>query len=217
VRIDAFPDRVFPAVVSKVGNFGRDAFEHLDARTKELIGKAKRRVFNVLQDRVYLGELVRIHVDDRDTVKPGAKYYEWEAKGVPLRLEVGPRDVEQGHVMTVRRDRREKEPVALEALAADLPARLDRIQADLLAAASDRRERNSHRDVTTYEDRREIHAGPGGFVYAGWCGGEPCEQRVKDDTRATIRVLPDEEFRQGMVPDRCIVCREAAATLAVMA
>jgi prolyl-tRNA synthetase len=164
-----------------------------------------------------LGETIRIHVDDRDTMKPGAKYYEWEAKGVPLRLEVGPRDVDQGHVMTVRRDRREKEPVALDALAADLPARLETIQAEMLAAARDRREANSHRDVTSYDRLREIYEGDGGFVYAGWCGGDACEERVKADTKATIRVIPDEEFRQGVTADRCVVCGESASHVATWA
>jgi prolyl-tRNA synthetase len=164
-----------------------------------------------------LGSSLRVHVDDRDTMKPGAKYYEWEGKGVPLRLEVGPRDVDQGQVMTVRRDRREKVPVALDALAADLPERLEAIQAEMLATARERREANSHRDVTTYDRLREIYEGEGGFVYAGWCGGDACEERVKADTKATIRVLPDEEFREGMTPDRCVVCGEAASSIAAWA
>ncbi len=164
-----------------------------------------------------LGDTIRIHVDDRDKMKPGAKYYEWEAKGVPLRLEVGPRDVDEGHAMTARRDRREKVPVKFEDLAEDLPRRLDMIQADLLEAARARREENSHRDVTTYDRFREIYDGDGGFVYAGWCGAVGCEEKVKTDTKVTIRVLPDEEFLEGMTPDRCVVCGEAATSVAAWA
>jgi len=164
-----------------------------------------------------LGDAIRIHVDDRDKMKPGAKYYEWEAKGVPLRLEVGPRDVDQGHVMTARRDRREKVPVKLEELAADLPQRLETIQAELLEAARERREASSHRDVTTYDRFREIYEGDGGFVYAGWCGSAACEEKVKADTKVTIRVLPDEEFLGGMTPETCVVCGGKAQSVAAWA
>jgi prolyl-tRNA synthetase len=164
-----------------------------------------------------IGGTLRVHVDDRENVKPGAKYFEWEAKGVPLRLEVGPRDVDDAQAMTVRRDRREKEPVPLSALAEDLPRRLAGIQAEMLEAATERREANSHRDVATYEQFREIYDGPGGFTYAGWCESAACEEKVKADTKVTIRVIPNEEFLNGMKPDRCIVCGEPATVVAAWA
>jgi prolyl-tRNA synthetase len=162
--------------------------------------------------------VLRVEVDERDKMKPGAKYYEWEGKGVPLRLEIGPRDVDAGHAMTARRDRREKEPVPLGDLVTDLPQRLARIQTELLEAARTRREENTHRGVDSYDRLKELYLdGPGGFTLAGWCESDACEAKVKDDTKATIRVVPDEEFLDGQAPGKCVVCGEDASVVAAWA
>ncbi len=153
---------------------------------------------------------VRVHVDDRDTLKPGAKYFEWERKGVPVRLEIGPRDVAKESVMLVWRvqlgERPRKESLPESVLAETLPEKLQVFQQALLDAAIARREANSYRDVADYARLREIVEGAGGFVYAGWCGSVACEEKVKDDTKATIRCLPFEEFRSPEAPRRCLVC-----------
>jgi prolyl-tRNA synthetase len=164
---------------------------------------------------------IRTHVDDRDNLSPGAKFYEWELKGVPFRIEVGPKDIAKGQLVLARRvvaeggERKEFLPEA--ELLSSLPRRLDEYQAFLLERARARREANSHRDVQSYERFREIIEGPGGFVYAGWCGSAECEEKVKEDTKATIRVLPDEEFRSTTAPERCIVCGGEATCEAVWA
>jgi prolyl-tRNA synthetase len=164
---------------------------------------------------------VRMHVDDRDNLSPGAKFYEWELKGVPFRMEIGPKDLEKGQLVLARRlveeggERKQFLPEA-EALAS-LPARLEEFQSYLLERAVERREANSYRDVESFERFREILDGPGGFVYTGWCGSAACEERVKEETKATIRVLPDEEFRSTKAPERCIVCGGASETEAVWA
>jgi prolyl-tRNA synthetase len=166
-------------------------------------------------------ERVRVHVDLRDNLKPGHKFYEWERKGVPLRVEIGPKDVEKQQLTVVLRialgEMQRKEAIAETTAVMTIPRRLDELQRALLAAALGRREANSHRGVTDYAAMRELIEGDGGFVYAGWCGSRECEQRVKDDMKATIRVLPLEEFRSATAPAKCIVCGNAAQMEAVWA
>jgi len=162
------------------------------------------------------GAGVRVEVDARDGMKPGAKYYEHEGRGVPLRLEVGPRDVGQGQVMAAKRTGGK---VALKLggdFVADVRNMLDLIQGELFAAAKGRREANSRRGVTKAE-LLEMMAGPGGFAYAGFCGDGACEQAIKDETKATVRVLPDEEFRSPTAPATCVWCGRPAVTEAVWA
>jgi prolyl-tRNA synthetase len=157
---------------------------------------------------------IRVHIDARDTLKPGPKYYEWERKGVPMRLEIGPRDVDSGQVMAVSRftlsaDAPRKEAVPIEGAAPVLRARLDALQEALLRSAYDRRESNSHRGITSWDRFREIIEGEGGFVYTAWCGSASCEEKVKNETKATIRVIPSPEFRTAGAPASCIVCGTA--------
>ena len=169
------------------------------------------------QIRTALGGARRVHVDTRDTLKPGAKYYEWELRGVPLRLELGPRDLDRQQAVVVRRDTGEKAAVPLDELPARLDALLGTVQATMLETARARREANSIRGPITYDRFREVMDGDGAFVYAGWCGDAACEAAVKEETRATIRVLPDPEFRSVTVPERCLKCGRAATTEAVWA
>lgn len=170
--------------------------------------------------RVLSGKL-RVHVDDRETRNPGAKFYEWERKGVPLRVEVGPRDVSNQQVVVVRRftpEGKERKRVLGESEAfAVIPRMLDEMQRDLRRAAEERREANSVRGAEDYDEFRERMEGEEGFVYAGWCGSAECEEKAKDDTSATIRALPDEDFRSEEPPEKCLVCGEEAEQEAVWA
>jgi prolyl-tRNA synthetase len=156
-------------------------------------------------------------VDARDGMKPGAKYYEWELRGIPLRLEIGPRDLASNQGVLVRRDTREKRPVSLDILGEEVSDTLSRMQRDMLAAALDRREANSVRKPISYDQFRELMEGQGGFVYAGWCGDAACEALVKEETKATIRCLPDEEFRSAEAPTTCLKCGRAATVEALWA
>src|SRR5688500_10144601 len=149
---------------------------------------------------------LRVHVDDREGIKPGAKYYEWELRGIPLRIELGPRDLEQNQAIMVRRDTGEKRPVSLDSVGEDSAEMLHLIQETMLIDARERREHNSIRGGITYDRFREVMAGEGGFVYAGWCGDAACEAAIKEETKATIRVLPDEEFRSAEPPKNCLKC-----------
>ena len=164
---------------------------------------------------------VRVQVDARDNLKPGPKYYEWERKGVPLRIEIGPRDVAAGKLMLVLR--REFEGLARKQAVdeaegiASIPDRLETFQQALLAAATERREANSYRGVTEYARARDILEGAGGLVFAGWCGRETCETRVREELKATIRVLPFAEFRSAEPPRTCLVCGSPAEAEAIWA
>src|SRR5512145_15920 len=158
---------------------------------------------------------VRVEADLREGMKPGAKYFEWEARGVPLRLEVGPRDVAAGQVVAARRTGG-KAPLAMADLVGGVRVALDEIQSGLLAAARERRERNSIRGVTR-ERLVEFFKGPGGFAYGGFCGQERCEAEIKTQLGATVRVLPDPEFRSAEAPRVCGWCGEPSAAEAVWA
>ena len=160
---------------------------------------------------------LRIHVDKRDGMKPGAKYYEWELRGVPLRLELGPRDLAANQGVLVRRDTKEKRPVSLDTLGEDVAESLSNMQRDMLAAALDRREANSIRERISYDRFKEVMEGAGAFVYAGWCGDAACEAAIKEETKATIRCLPDEEFRSAEPPTNCLRCGAASVSEALWA
>jgi prolyl-tRNA synthetase len=158
---------------------------------------------------------VRVDVDARDGMKPGAKYYEWEGRGVPLRLELGPRDLAKQQVMAARRTGG-KAPLGLDGLADLVVRELETMQDALLAAARARRDAASVRGVTK-EQLIERMDGPGGFAYGGYCGDAVCEQAIKDRTKATIRVLPDPEFRSAEPPTTCVWCGRPAQSEAVWA
>jgi prolyl-tRNA synthetase len=153
---------------------------------------------------------MRVHVDRREGMKPGAKYYEWELRGVPLRLELGPRDLEKNACMVARRDVREKTSMSLDGLAPALDALLTRIQGEMFVAAKERREAHSVREAITYDRFRELMEGDGAFVYAGWNGDPAVEARVKDETKATIRCIPHDEFLTPDGPRTCLVTGEPA-------
>ncbi len=158
---------------------------------------------------------IRVELDLRENMKPGAKYFDWEAKGVPLRLEIGPRDIAAGQAMAARRTGG-KAPMRLEGLAAAVIAALGEIQQGLLAAARERRERHSIRGATKAQFL-EFMKGEGGFAYGGFCGRATCEAEIKEATSATIRVLPDPEFRSPEAPATCMWCGAKSVAEAVWA
>jgi len=158
---------------------------------------------------------VRVTLDDRDGMKPGAKYYEWESRGVPVRLEIGPRDVDKAQVVLARRTGG-KAPVAVAGVLDGVQTALREIQDGLRVAALERREAHSHRGVSK-EQLIDLMEGPGGFAYAGYCGDDACERAIQERTKATTRVLPDAEFRSATAPGSCVWCGRAATAEAVWA
>jgi prolyl-tRNA synthetase len=163
---------------------------------------------------------IRTHVDDRPKMTPGAKFFEWETKGVPFRIEVGPKDMEKGQLVLARRipEGEERKQFLPEAeVLGSMADRLEAYQSFLFERARERREAKSHREIQTYDAFRALMDGEGGFVYAGWCGESACEERVKEETKATIRCLPSEEFRSNPAPTTCLVCGGPAKHEAIWA
>jgi prolyl-tRNA synthetase len=142
------------------------------------------------------GAGIRAHLDDRDQFQPGYKYADWEMRGVPVRLEIGPKDIEKDQCVLVRRDSRAKEFVPLAGAAARLRETLDSIQADLLARARKFLADNTTR-VTSYDEFKQVMAEKRGFIVAGWNGDPAVEARIKEETKATIRVIPIDEEREA--------------------
>jgi prolyl-tRNA synthetase len=149
-----------------------------------------------------LGERVRLQVDDRDQYSPGWKYYEHELRGVPVRLEVGPKDVEKSAVMSVRRLDRKKESIPLDQLAVRLPALLEEVQADLFKAAKEFRAANTSAAVSIDDlVRHFVTEGKRGFVALPWTGDAGLEAEIKDRCKATLRCIPlDQSQFAGLAP-----------------
>ncbi len=135
---------------------------------------------------------IRVKLDDRDQYKPGFKFNEWEQRGVPLRLELGPRDVDNGKAILARRDTGEKLTVEAAEVTARVPGLLEEIQQSLFNRAKEFREKNMHR-ARSYEELVETLEQKGGFVLAPWDGDEAIEAKVKEETKATIRCIRDED------------------------
>jgi prolyl-tRNA synthetase len=157
---------------------------------------------------------VRLRVDDREEYSPGWKFNEWEMRGVPLRIEIGPRDVEKEQVTLARRDipgREGKSGASLDDLLGEVEEMLATIQADLHRRALHFREEHTY-DPQDYGEFQE--AVSQGFAYSWWCGDVECETRIKDDTKATIRCIPlDQESGKG----QCIHCGGEATERAIFA
>jgi prolyl-tRNA synthetase len=161
------------------------------------------------QVAVRLGELdVRVKVDRRENLSPGAKYYEWERKGVPYRVEVGPKDLEKGQLALARRltaeGAKRKSFLPEDEAIGQLPGLLEALQAELLDIARARRDANTVRGVESIEALAEALDDGAGFVFTGWSGDPAVEEAVKERTKATIRVLPSEAFRSGASPEKCV-------------
>jgi len=157
---------------------------------------------------------VRVKLDGRAHVTAGAKYYEWERKGVPFRVEIGPKDLAKGSVALVRRitpegEKRKAFLPEAEAIAT-LPARLDAFQKELLEAARKRREAGSVRGVTSIDELAKALDEGAGFVFTGWSGDPAVEAEIKERTKATLRAIVDEEFRSPTAPSQCVSGRGAS-------
>jgi prolyl-tRNA synthetase len=155
---------------------------------------------------------VRCEFDDRETYTPGWKFNEWEQKGVPLRIEIGPREVQKKQVVLVRRDTGKKSITPLEGLKERIEASLKEVQKDLYSRALAFREENSHQ-VDDYEEFKRILEEPGGFLWAHWCGSAECEAKIKEKTKATIRAIPF----QGKERGKCIRCGETSIQRVIFA
>ena len=145
---------------------------------------------------------IRVMLDDREAYTPGWKFAEWELRGVPVRVEIGPKDIEKSQVVLARRDTRTKSPAPVESLAATMTSLLDDIQQALFRRALAFREEHTTR-VASYDEFKAIMEGRPGFVIAGWCGSSECEAQIKAETQATLRNIP---FGFERVTGSCVRC-----------
>jgi prolyl-tRNA synthetase len=153
---------------------------------------------------------VRVMLDDRDAYTPGWKFAEWELRGVPVRLEIGPKDIEKHQVVLARRDTREKTFVSRDGLPGHCVGLLDDIQRTLLDRACRFREERTA-SASTWDAFSSLMAGRPGFVIAPWCGTAECEAQIKSDTQATIRNIP---FGSPEPTGTCVRCDRAAVATA---
>ncbi len=148
---------------------------------------------------------IRVTLDERDE-RPGWKFAEWEMRGVPLRLEIGPKDIDKSAVLVARRDTREKQSLPMDGLPTRVAQLLDEVQAALLARARSFRDEHTQR-AATYDEFRQIMEGRPGFLIAPWCGSAECEAQIKADTQATIRNMP---MNAAAPSGRCVRCDNPA-------
>ena len=130
-----------------------------------------------------------VKYDNRDTQKPGFKFAEWELKGVPVRIAIGPRDLDNGTVEVARRDTKEKQVMKMEDINTAVPALLDTIQQNIYNRALSFRTDMTTK-VDSFEDFKKVLSEKGGFISAHWDGTAETEQKIKEETKATIRCIP---------------------------
>ncbi len=173
------------------------------------IAQHKEGVLDKAYDlRDQLAETVRVDIDASDKM-PGWKFNECEMKGYPVRIEIGPKDIEKNQVVLVRRDTNEKDFVSLDELETKLPALLDEIQQNLYNQALAHREEKTTTVQNMEEMKQALEENPG-FMKAMWCGDEACEEKIKEETQVTSRCIP---FEQETVSDSCFCCGKEAKEL----
>ena len=156
-----------------------------------------------LTDRI--GKFCRVKIDTSDN-SPGWKFAEYEMKGVPLRLEIGPKDIEKNQCVLVRRDNREKYFVSLDDLETEIPKLLDTVQDGLFQAALARRANMTY-TAKTLEELKDIADNKPGFIKAMWCGSRECEEKLKEYAGVSSRCIP---FEQEHIADTCVCCGKPA-------
>jgi len=154
---------------------------------------------------------IRVMLDDRDSQTPGWKYNEWEMRGVPLRMEIGPKDLEKSQVVLARRDTREKAFVPMDGLAARVEELLATIQKALFDRAVQFRTEHTT-ETDSYDEFKQIMDGRPGFVISPWCGSAKCEADIKAETQATIRNMPF--AAKSVAGKKCLKCGGTATTYA---
>ncbi len=166
-----------------------------------------------LRDR--LKDKVRIQIDETDN-SPGWKFNEWELKGVPVRIELGPRDLKNNQAVLARRDTGEKITVDLDELDEKLIELLDQVQENLFNKALEHRENRTSAANNMDEFKENLEENPG-FVRAMWCGDQACEDHIKDETGATLRCIPFDQNKEGIEEDTCVYCGKHADEVAYFA
>jgi prolyl-tRNA synthetase len=181
---------------------------HKDKNAKMVKEKARKIEFELKRAGI------RAYMDDRDEYTSGWKFNEWEMKGVPLRINIGPKDIEKEQVEFVRRDTKEKRLVECFKLVEVTNSLLNEIQERMLSKATEFLHENTLRAVD-FQDFKSKVEGKGGFILAGWCGQEECESKIKEETGADIRVLLP--IYQKDKPSTCVYCGLESKKAAIFA
>ncbi len=160
-----------------------------------------------------LSKNFRIKVDDRDKYSPGYKFNYWEMKGIPLRLEIGPRDIENNQCVLVRRDNQEKITISLDNMENEISNILDSIQKNMLNMCKKRLEEKTS-NATNMDEFKNIMETNQGFINAMWCGNKECEDKIRELTGAKSRCIP---FEQKVISDKCVCCGKKADKMVIWA
>ena len=154
---------------------------------------------------------IRIHIDDRNELSPGYKFNDWEMKGVPLRIEIGPKDIPKQKVVLAKRYNKEKMDLGFDEIE-KIDLILNEIQTNMLESARKEAEQNTL-NISDYTEFKEKIVS-GGFLNANWCGKQECEEKIKEETGADIRVIPfDKENKDG----KCVYCNEQSTSVPIFA
>ena len=173
------------------------------------INQKKEGVLEKAQEiKAALSEKFTVKLDDSNK-NPGWKFSEQEMRGIPVRIEIGPKEIEAGQAVIVRRDNREKTVVSLDNITEAVGEILEKMQADMLAKATAHRDANTH-EAHNWEEFTDILTRKQGFIKAMWCGDRACEEAIKDETGATTRCMP---FEQEHLSDVCVHCGKPAKTM----
>lgn len=188
------PPKIAPVAVAIVPIFNNEK------EKKETLDFAEQ-IFKRISEKI---DHLRIKIDSRDNIRPADKFFHWVQQGVPLRIEVGPRDVKKQSAMFVRRDNRQKKPVPIDGVAEEIVTLMNDIQQNLFKRALLFREENT-RTVSNYEDFKKVINECGGVIRAHWNGSKEVENKIKEETKATIRCIP---MNEETTPGKCLVTGE---------
>jgi len=175
--------------------------------SKEMVLRESKKMRELL-DKKFL-----VHLDDRDEYTPGFKFNEWELRGVPLRIEIGPKDIEREQAVLVRRDNGEKIPVKMKYLTKEIEKNLESIQNNLFERAKKFMEEHIKKPES-YEELKKIIEG--NWALAPWCGEMSCEEKLKDDTSAKIITIPF-DLNEKPTKGKCIICGKPAKHMVYVA
>jgi len=177
-----------------------------EADAKKVIEKANEI------EKMLLDKKIRVHVDRRSELTPGFKFHDWELKGIPLRIEIGPKDIAKQKVVIATRHNQEKTDLAIDKIDGEINAILEKIQNEMFDAAKKMLQERST-SVDDYEKFKE-ELEKGGFLYASWCGDENCEEKIKEETGAEIRVIPFDGKNQNT---KCVYCGKQSTITPIFA
>jgi len=166
---------------------------------------------NELQNNI-ISKNIRVHIDDRDQLTPGYKFHDWELKGIPLRIEIGPKDIEKNKVVLVKRYNKEKTDISFDDVAGKLDGVLVDIQKQMLISGKKVLDEMIH-NISSYDEfKSQIEKG--GLLQTPWCGKQECEEKIKEETGADIRVIP---FKSEDSSKKCVYCNEQSISVPIFA